>query len=640
MAKTEVLSTEVLRRSRVFRDLGCLLLLFVSLSSRWAYAQSNVNSIAIPSAWAASFSTNGGLPNIATGYATLIRDGQAPMPAGQAILGFSENGVLISETALPGTTTKTGGWFYAEVGGSVNTGLAVANPNNQPVTISFNFYDANGVDFGHGSTILDANAQMAQFLDQAPFNASAPLSATFTFHSSMPIAAVALRVFTNERSEPLMTTLPIADLNAPVQNQPVLLPQYAAGGGWSTDIILVNPTDFAMNGVFQFSGLINVIASWDSVLQTSRLGLFNYSIPPRSSSRLHTAGSGDLAQTGWIQVTPVNYGATPAGVTITPSAVAILSYKKSGVTVAQAGVPPVNAGTAFRMYVEASGDFNKSEIGSVQSGVGIANIAASSTTVTFELFTFDGVSTGLSGSVDLVANQQKAVFLNQILPGFTTLPVPFKGVLRISVPPGPGISIIGLRGRYNERGDFLIATTPPSNEGSAASAGALVFPDIADGGGYTTQFVVIGNAGGQTSGTMNFFTQDGRPLNLGFGAGGQSSVTTPSSPQITVEPLSATVQVGRTRQFTATVTGSNNKTVIWKVNGIIGGNSVIGTISASGLYTSPTSIPDPPTITIAATSAADPTKSATASVTIQEPANCPLFRREGDGITLGILECP
>ena len=38
----------------------------------------------------------------------------------------------------------------------------------------------------------------------------------------------------------------------------------------------------------------------------------------------------------------------------------------------------------------------------------------------------------------------------------------------------------------------------------------------------------------------------------------------------------------RTRQFTATVQNSSNTSVIWKVNGITGGNAVVGTITASG----------------------------------------------------------
>ena len=56
--------------------------------------------------------------------------------------------------------------------------------------------------------------------------------------------------------------------------------------------------------------------------------------------------------------------------------------------------------------------------------------------------------------------------------------------------------------------------------------------------------------------------------------------------------------------------------VTWKVNGITGGNSTVGTISASGLYRAPNSPPNPAVVTVSATAAADQTKTANASVTI------------------------
>jgi len=124
---------------------------------------------------------------------------------------------------------------------------------------------------------------------------------------------------------------------------------------------------------------------------------------------------------------------------------------------------------------------------------------------------------------------------------------------------------------------------------------------------------LFGTAGGQTSGMMSFFKQDGTALNLDFG--GTSSI------QVSVSPSSATVQPGGTQQFTASVSGTNNNRVTWSVNGIPGGNAATGTISGTGLYTSPTVVPNPPTVTITATSAADSTKSATASLTIQTSTN-------------------
>jgi hypothetical protein len=74
--------------------------------------------------------------------------------------------------------------------------------------------------------------------------------------------------------------------------------------------------------------------------------------------------------------------------------------------------------------------------------------------------------------------------------------------------------------------------------------------------------------------------------------------------------------VRQNKQFTATVQNTANTSVTWKVNGIVGGNSTVGTISASGVYRAPNSVPNPAVVTVSATSNADPTKSATASVTI------------------------
>jgi hypothetical protein len=74
---------------------------------------------------------------------------------------------------------------------------------------------------------------------------------------------------------------------------------------------------------------------------------------------------------------------------------------------------------------------------------------------------------------------------------------------------------VGLRGRYNERNDFLITTTPPINEATPATTAPLFFPQIVDGGGYMTQFILIsGQPGQSSSGTMQWFSQSGAALGL------------------------------------------------------------------------------------------------------------------------------
>jgi len=79
-----------------------------------------------------------------------------------------------------------------------------------------------------------------------------------------------------------------------------------------------------------------------------------------------------------------------------------------------------------------------------------------------------------------------------------------------------------LRARYNERQplpDFLITTTPPTDENGQRATGELLFPHLVNGGdangSYTTQFILFSGTAGQTSsGNLHFVTKDGAPFNL------------------------------------------------------------------------------------------------------------------------------
>jgi hypothetical protein len=99
--------------------------------------------------------------------------------------------------------------------------------------------------------------------------------------------------------------------------------------------------------------------------------------------------------------------------------------------------------------------------------------------------------------------------------------------------------------------------------------------------------------------------------NAGGGGGGNSGTIT-----VTVAPQSPTAVVSQTVAFQATVTGTTNTAVTWAVNGIAGGNSTVGTISASGTYTAPATVPNPSTVTVSAVSQADKTKSGSSNVLI------------------------
>src|SRR5437899_2010423 len=96
------------------------------------------------------------------------------------------------------------------------------------------------------------------------------------------------------------------------------------------------------------------------------------------------------------------------------------------------------------------------------------------------------------------------------------------------------------------------------------------------------------------------------------GCGGSGSSTPPVQISVSVSPTSATVTAGNNQQFNAIVDGTTNTSVTWSVGGTSN-----GTISTTGLYFAPTTVPTPAQVTVTATSQADSSKSASATVTIQ-----------------------
>src|ERR1051325_6342299 len=83
-----------------------------------------------------------------------------------------------------------------------------------------------------------------------------------------------------------------------------------------------------------------------------------------------------------------------------------------------------------------------------------------------------------------------------------------------------------------------------------------------------------------------------------------------TSISVGLTPHTASVFSGLPQQFTASVNNSSNQSVTWSTSK--------GRVSSTGLYTAPT-VSAATTVTVTATSAADPTKSPTATVTVNQP---------------------
>ena len=130
----------------------------------------------------------------------------------------------------------------------------------------------------------------------------------------------------------------------------------------------------------------------------------------------------------------------------------------------------------------------------------------------------------------------------------------------------------------------------------------------------TTQLTATGTATAAQAGTQIITVQNPDP---GASVSAGVNIVVEGGVAVVVTPASAMVRCGDQQALVATVTGALDTSVTWTVNGVAGGNSTVGTISATGTYTAPLTLPTPNTVTVTATSVEDSTRSANVTVTLE-----------------------
>ena len=287
-----------------------------------------------------------------------------------------------------------------------------------------------------------------------------------------------------------MSTVPVLDLDQ-LATTATVIPQFADGGGWTTFIELTNPTSDVLSGSIQF------LDDNGNVVRTS-----SYTIASNSSLEISTAGQSSSVLSGSLQIMPVN---GPV-----PGANAILRFVRNDIlTVSEAAAPALPLAAALDVFAAQSST-------ELQTGVAVANPSAAPINVRFELFDLTGVSTGLITSAAIPAGGHLARYVSE-LPGYGRLSQTFQGVLRVSTDSSAGIAVVGIRAQQNTRSDYITSTIYPIADDGGTSNRLRIFPEIADGGGYTTQLTLFA-VPPASAGTLRFFTPNGSPLSLSLSA--------------------------------------------------------------------------------------------------------------------------
>src|SRR5262245_11353935 len=122
-----------------------------------------------------------------------------------------------------------------------DTGLAVINPSDTPITVTLQAFDKNGSNAGNAPATVNlaAGGHVAAFVRELIRGLPMGFTGVADLTSSSPFATLTLRSLTNGRGDFLLTTFHAADLTQPAPT-PIVFPQIADGGGYTTQFIFIS----------------------------------------------------------------------------------------------------------------------------------------------------------------------------------------------------------------------------------------------------------------------------------------------------------------------------------------------------------------------------------------------------------------
>jgi Beta-propeller repeat len=467
-----------------------------------------------------SFSTPGAGSAQVSGWAAADSNDANVRLNGLELLQFRQLGITQNQAGILAPALRQNGRFLAERTDKVRSFIAVANPNAQDVDMNLVLTDENGASGDVVTVTVPASGQFSAFLTDQPLSIAVNTTRAVSFSTSLPVFVTALRFFTNERNDSLLSVIPIADITTAV-DQPIVISQFADGAGWKTRVVLVNNTEDEVRGQIRFVGHGSPTNPPQGVVVGNDSGdnsVFEYDIQPRGFVQLQTNGLMENLSSGSVQIVPFSGSHTPAAFAllsdfIVDQAATAAAGDTRGNTVFETSVEGQLPATSLRFYAEGVGDFGAAKPKSTRTSIAIANPSGQAATVQLEVTSFNDVRLGTSSPITIPAGGQLAAYLFEI-PGLQSLPVPFQGLLRLTVLSGSGVTASSFRILFNERPDYLVTTTGPLNE-NAGMAGHLIFPYMTDSTGYTTQFILINPPGVQSgSGVLRYVAADASPLQI------------------------------------------------------------------------------------------------------------------------------
>lgn len=475
---------------------------------------------------------------------------------------------------------------------------------------------------GPGTVMLGATSQYA-----ATVKGSSDVSVTWSVNGVAggnttvgSITAQGRYTAPTNAPEPATVTIAATSVASPSVSQglPVSLAAPPATVNTPVTMALNGEATVTLGTTSQYTATITGSANTNVTWSVNGVAGGNASVGSISASGLYTAPATDSQV---LEVTIAAASAADPSVSQSmlvalsePPTPPIISSGASSVTVSLSGATSVTLGTKSQYTAAVTGSTDTSVIWSVNGIDGGSDAVGSISTN--GLFTAPGAAAG-SSTVIITATSVADPYVSQSLTvALSAPPQPPAGggstptvTVKLS---GPKIVALEATAQYKAtvsgNSNHSVVWSVNGTAGGDSTVGT-----ISSSGNYTAPISIPASSAVTITATSVADPSVSKSLNVTF------STPPPVDPVALVLSGPTTVVLGASAQFSAIVTGDTDTTVTWTVDGIMGGNSTVGTISTAGIYTAPSVAPDSSQVTITAISNADPTVSETLTVALSAP---------------------
>ena len=427
-------------------------------------------------------------PTTYSGYAVASGDG------GMAMLtvmrtSFDRNSqresrLLLSETGVAAPPEVQRATAFADGREGSETIISVANRQSNAIQLNFVLRDEAGASVGSAAVRNLDGGQSVSVQVQELFGRTVTGSVEIRANGSFALTAV--RLIRNERDDDILSAVPVAYDDGAERPSGLTIPRVQFGGGYSAQIVLLNPGERPVDGTMQF---VNALGEPMPVLDGQ--SAIPYSIAANGTFVFDATSSSNTVETGFV---------TLSSSTEAPVGTAIVSFGKDGTLISESRM---GSGSANEAWFPVDTYPSVVRHGRIQFRLTVTNGEPGPADLRLIVYDPDG---------------QVLARTNQILPAnrqveFTHVDLVDKGKFRgsIRVVSDIPVSVTAHQLVRNIRNETIVSHVPSMTKPNRGG-GPVVFPRFTDSPRISTQLFMLSKGSVPTEGKVEFFDENGEPL--------------------------------------------------------------------------------------------------------------------------------